>query len=139
MQGQHLERLYNIFPSSQILVIYFDDFVSDARTTYERTLAFLGVVADGRTDFPRINENKEYRLRWFGSIMQKPPTSLYIMGKWMGLENSAILEQIRGWNSRRLRKPSMPEEIRKSLIEEFESDILKLQRITSRDLRWWLE
>jgi hypothetical protein len=71
-----VERYLSAFPRKQILVIDFDEWTADPRSTYLRILGFLGLEDDGRTDFPRINEAKSYRVKWVGRLIARPPGAL---------------------------------------------------------------
>lgn len=56
--GAQIEKLFEIFPRCQILVINFERFSSFTKDVYEQVLTFLGVPSDGKEYFPRINSNK---------------------------------------------------------------------------------
>lgn len=73
-----VERYLEAFPRDQLLVIHFDEWTKQPRKTYLRILGFLGLEDDGRTEFPRINEAKSYRVRWLGRLIARPPRLLQI-------------------------------------------------------------
>lgn len=68
-----VERFLAAFPAEQVLVVGFDDWTSNPRSVYLRILDFLGLEDDGRTDFPRLNEAKSYRIKWIGRLISRPP------------------------------------------------------------------
>jgi hypothetical protein len=68
-----VERYLAAFPREQILVIPFREWTSDPRATYLRILDFLGLEDDGRSEFPRVNEAKSYRIKWIGKLIARPP------------------------------------------------------------------
>ena len=59
--GDQLERLFAHTGPANRLVLLFDDLARDPRQVYTETLRFLGVPDDGRTDFPRMNRNRNLR------------------------------------------------------------------------------
>ncbi len=63
--GSQLERMFQIVPESQRLVLVFDDFAQDAETSYRQACEFLGLPSDNRTDFPPVNEKRTYPARGF--------------------------------------------------------------------------
>jgi hypothetical protein len=73
---RQVERFLWAFPREQVMVIAFDDWTSDPRGTYLKILDFLGLKDDGRTEFPRINEAKSYRVKWLGRLIARPPRAL---------------------------------------------------------------
>lgn len=66
-------RYYEHFPADQIRVFHLREWSSNPRAAYLDILAFLGVPDDGRTDFPRINEAKHFRVKWIGKLIMRPP------------------------------------------------------------------
>lgn len=72
-------RFLNAFPRSQVLVIDFDEWTRDPRSTYLRILEFLDVTDDGRTQFPPVNEGKSYRVQWLGRLIVRPPRAVQMM------------------------------------------------------------
>jgi hypothetical protein len=66
-------RYYKYFPAEQIRVFKIREWTSNPRVTYLEILDFLGVEDDGRTEFPRINEAKHFRVKWIGKLIMHPP------------------------------------------------------------------
>ena len=69
MLGGQLHRLYQFFPRQNVLVILFQDFVSDIEGEFCRAVEFLGLENQGRTDFPRINESRRHRSRVLANLL----------------------------------------------------------------------
>ena len=60
--------------ASSVKVLVFDDLRADTGAVYRDALAFLGVPDDGRSEFPRVNENKVHeRPRPSPRFTQRPP------------------------------------------------------------------
>jgi len=71
--GTQTRRLLDLFPRDQVKLILYDDFTRSPQAVYDDVLAFLGVPADGRTEFPKINDNKRARVVWLRNFIRKPP------------------------------------------------------------------
>ena len=53
--GVRLQRVFEIFPTEQVLLVTLGEIKSDPKTTYDNILAFLGIRNDGRKDFSASN------------------------------------------------------------------------------------
>jgi len=132
--GAQIERLLEVFPKEQVKVILFEDFVANTKAVYEDVLSFLGLDSDGRKLFPRINENKQYRMRLLGQFTQCPPEGLlraygYVKDR-VGIKNSGhlLMQILRKANSVfRVREP-LRVEFRRTLTKDFEQDIRILEQ-----------
>lgn len=60
--GSQAQRVLATFPTAQVKLILFDDFAASPQRIYDEVIQFLGIPHDGRTQFPRINENKRARM-----------------------------------------------------------------------------
>jgi len=141
--GGQLQRVLQVFPREQVHVLLFEDFVSDTRRAYESTLEFLGVASDGRSSFPRINENRIATIKWLARLNRRPPASIRKLKETV---RSAIGEQ--GYSriaqfylnllSSKRERVALSDELREELLEEFREDIGLLSEILHRDLSHWL-
>lgn len=145
--GDQIERLVDVFPKAQVKIILFDDFKTSTQAVYEDVLLFLGVPSDGRSRFPRINENKSYRLRWLNQLFVRPPLPIFHSGrkvkKLIGLERISVLAKITKLNKKlftekRDRIP-LTSYFRAELTSVFEKDIEKLSCILKEDLNHWVQ
>lgn len=59
--GAQLARLYARVPAERVLVMFQEELQRDAGAVYRRTLAFLGLPDDGRSDFSPVNEATAFR------------------------------------------------------------------------------
>jgi hypothetical protein len=137
--GEQLERLYGQVPRERVLVLFTEDFARDPRGTYEAVLAFLGVPTDGRTHFPRVNENKEVVHPFL-----QPPLKLLIslamrLKRLLGVEKRfGLLRGALSANSRPASRAPLPEALRRELADLYRQDVAKLSGLTGRDLSGWL-
>lgn len=144
--GRCLERVYSIFPREQALVILFDDFSADPKTTYETILAFLAVASDGRTKFPPVNAGFEQRSRFFARLLH-PSRSIYrlfmktisLFGVNFMKNVSLLYGRVESLNIRRTPRETMDPALRARLETYFRPDVEKLARLLDRDLSAWLD
>ena len=97
--SEQVERYLSAFPTDQVRVIRFRDWIADPRTTYLGILDFLGLEDDGRSEFPRINEGVTYRSRRLVRLILFPPTLVRKAArlfKWVtGLQGRRIYPVVR--------------------------------------------
>ncbi len=142
--GQQLERLYQSVPREQVLVIWFDDFISQTPQVYNQVLQFLGVSPDGRQEFPRVNENRVIRLPWLKFSMENLLASwlgkaVISAKKQLGIKTLGIGPLIAVFHTKIQPRPPLDPSMRKVLIEEFREDIEKLSGLLGKDLSHWVK
>jgi len=141
--GTQMERLLEVFPKEQVMVILFDDFVSDTRAVYEDVLSFLGLNSDGRKLFQRINESRKYRSPLVGHFTQTPPDNLMRVWKYIkdmfGVKDfgHSVMNRLRQANTVIRPRTALNEKLRLTLIDEFKEDIHSLEAILDRNLSHW--
>lgn len=140
--GDQVERLLKIFPPEQVKLLLFDDFKASTKAVYEDVLSFLEVPSDGRSSFPRINENKK-RERWltgylYGLLRKTEPlnSTVNYLKDSFGIKDIGIRARIRGGIVKKNRT-SISSDFRAELVNEFKEDVKKLSRILDRDLSHW--
>ena len=141
--GEQLESLLSIFPQSQIKVIFFEDFVKNTHQVYSDVLEFLGLPDDHRTEFPRINENKQHRFDWLANFTERVPNKLVAAGsvvkRMLGLKSMAfILIALRKLNMNKLERKPLNDQLRIQILQSYHGDIAKLSQLTGKDLSHWL-
>ena len=68
MFGRQISRLFDAFPREQVRVVLLEEWRDDPRGTYLSLLEFLGLDDDGRTTFPKVNEQRRHRLDLLGAL-----------------------------------------------------------------------
>jgi len=140
--GSQLERLLATFPAAQVKPILYDDFAASPRQVYDEVITFLGLPYDGRTEFPRINDNKRARVAWLRNLIRKPPPVLReayrgvkarVGRKPLDTIRQAVISRLTV-NERR--EPLSPE-FRAELVEVFRDEVALLGRLLGRDLSHW--
>lgn len=139
--GSQVQRAMQNFPRKQIKIILFEDFISDTKNVYEEVFAFLGVVSDGRTEFPKINPRRVYRnsrLTWplfkILSVFSQIRVNLGILTNTRIL---AFLDPILTRPSLKRQKSVSPA-FREKLVEACRDDVDLLSELLHRDVRGWL-
>ncbi len=139
--GEQLERYLDNFPPKQIKIVFFEDFVRDTATAYYDILKFLGVKNDWRASFPRVNENKTFSLSLIADFTENPPPAFVklamYMKKFLGLRYLKVLRKIRNLNTTVRRRERLADDLRAQLLAAYREDIMKLSRLTNRDLSAW--
>lgn len=141
--GAQVERLLQVIPREQVLLLFQEDMQSAPRGVYQATLDFLDLADDGRSGFPTVNQNKTHRVEWISRSLMRPPFPInFIKGaikRVLQLHNTRLGKWIYASNQSEHHRPSMPVELRAELAAEFRPDIQLLEAITGRDLRHWYE
>lgn len=134
-------RFMDFFPREQILVIDFDTWTSDPRSTYLQILDFLGLEDDGRRDFPRVNEAKTYRIKWLGRLLAHPPPIvegvMRLLRKLAGRSALGIGERASNLIAARGYRTHISPELREEIRRCYESDNRLLDRRLAQSSTDW--
>lgn len=140
MLGQQMERLYSKVQKERVKVIIFDDFLKNTSDVYENILSFLDVPSDGRAAFPKINENRVLKRRWLRQSLRLASFVWWPIKIRLGLINKGfgIYTKIEKMNSKRVKRPQIPDHLRNELCDFFYDDVVKLSKLMNRDLTHWV-
>lgn len=150
--GALTQKVLDIFPREQVKIILFDDFVTATRSVYEEVLAFLGISNDGRTQFPRVNENKVARFRSVASLYHdkgilRPFWRAFEKQRSVrGVSYNSVLHPIYSvahrlymrLNTKTVKRSPLSPNFRSELREAFQKDVERLSKIVGRNLDHWL-
>jgi Sulfotransferase domain len=141
--GTQAERVLATFPREQVKLILYDDFTASPKRIYDEVIEFLNLPADGRTEFPRINENKRARLPWLGNFYRKPPPALRSAFRGLkrvvgGVGLATVARKLLELNTTRERRPPLSASFRAELAATFQDEVACLGRIVGRDLSHWV-
>ncbi len=133
-------RFVDCFPSEQILIIDFDAWTADPRSTYLQILDFLGVEDDGRSEFPPINEAKIYRIKSLGRLIAHPPSvvemPIRLLRKLTGRSALGIGERASNMLAARGYRTHVSPELRAEIRRYYEEDNAKLQKLVATRSRF---
>lgn len=139
---QNLSRFYDLFDSSQLKIILFDDLKSNSTTVMKGVYQFLGVDASFIPDTSEIyNKGGVPKNAVLNNIL------LHIKKKTRGQRGAAIkailpqpiISYVRKLNQRNMQKaPSLTPQERQEVAAYYQDDIVKLQKLLGRDLSAWL-
>ncbi|MFO1041516.1 MAG: sulfotransferase [Planctomycetaceae bacterium] len=136
MLGEQVERLLNHVPAERVLFIEFNDIQKSFRDVYLRTLGFLGVRDDGRTEFPKINGNRRHSNPWISRLLMHPPFPLNHMKNaakcCLRLHDTKIMAWIYKTMQVSEARTQLHDDFRRSLQDHFCDDQQKLQRILTQ-------
>jgi len=142
--GKYVEKLLEIFPRDQILIIIFEDFQKDPQKIYEDILRFISVPSDGRHEFPPVNASFENRSKFMATLFHPPQIIYKPFMKFISLFGvnfmkgvSVVYNRIEKLNVTQAKKEPLDPQFRKELQEYFRHDIEKLTNIIGRDLSEW--
>lgn len=134
-RGQ-VERFFEVFPSKQILVIDFNAWTADPRSTYLEILDWLGLPDDGRTVFPPVNEAKSYRIKWLGKLIANPPPwanrAVGVVRKLTGRSALGIGELASNLIAGRGYRTHVPPKIREEIRRHYAKDNDALSKLIGR-------
>jgi hypothetical protein len=139
--GAQLRRVHEHLPREQVKVLVMDDLKADTGAVYREALAFLGVPDDGRTEFPRVNENKVHQRPAVARFTQRPPAPLVAVAKGVkrvaGIERLGVLDRVRRTNRQVTRREEISPEFAERLRAYFRDDVALLGDLIGRDLSGW--
>jgi len=140
--GNQVERLNSIFPKEQIKIIFFKDFIQDTQRVYREVLDFLELPDDHRVYFGKVNQNKYHKYGWLANFTQRPPNRLahtvMELKNIFGFHRLGIMRLIRKFNVSETPRKPLPNFLREQIVNEYYGDIVKLSKLTHKDLSSWV-
>ena len=141
--GAQVNRLFQLLPEEQRLILVYDDLEQNPRSTYKRIVDFLGVRDDGRAEFLRENIYARPRSFAFARLVRAaqvvgPLKLLRLKLKpYLNKHRIYFVERFFQTNMVPVPKPALSVEFRLELMEEFGPDIAILEKLLGRDLSIW--
>lgn len=141
--GSQLERLFNIFPKDQVLVILFDDFKTCTSDVYNDTLKFLNLPEFHSVELKKVNENKYLTHKRLGRFLKYPPKSAIQLAeafkKMLGINRLNVRKKLIEVISKNRKRDPVSNELKSEIIECYKDEIVKAQDIIQRDLSQWIK
>ena len=133
--GSQLKRLLDTVDRRRVLIIVLDDIRAQPHLEYQRTLKFLGLNPDGRSDFTAENTAKVRRFPLINTLMQYATETK----KSLGIERSfGLLGPLEKRNVIHRARPKIPESLQAELQSFFEPEVQILSDLLERDFSSWL-
>jgi hypothetical protein len=135
--GEQVERVLRLLRREKILFIFFEDFKNNTKEVYRKTLSFLNLVEDSKEVFPVINKRRIIKYEFLRDI-------IYFIGgfkKRVGIKKSfGVLNIFYELNKKEVKRDvCLEQSFKNRLINYFEKDIIKLSKLTHKDLSDWLK
>jgi hypothetical protein len=137
--GTQLERLLDIFPRNQVLILFHDDLAADPRRVYEQTLDFLGAPSDGRRDFSVVNASREHRFPRLARRLRERPVWIDRAVTALGLRGRGLGAAFEKASAKARPADAFAPAFKQELIDTFAPEVARLVRITGRDLGSWIK
>ncbi|UWR20820.1 sulfotransferase family protein [Sulfitobacter pontiacus] len=138
--GTQVERFMNVFPTNQIKFIFFEDFVENTAAEVSSVLKFLGLPNYTNPKISKVsNPNSRARSKALTRLLYHPPNWAVWVAKKIAPRQSLITirRELRKFNNVRSKREELPSELYKELTSYFDSEIIKLEKLTGRDLTLW--
>lgn len=124
-----------------MLVVRFDDFVTDTSQQYRRVLRFLSLPDDQREEFPVVNPSKHWRSRKLAQYVRHSgavwDTMLELTKRLLGVERVGLSSWLNSLNTRTARREPLSPVFREELYDYFKEDIELLESLIGEDLSSW--
>jgi Sulfotransferase domain len=141
--GAQIQRLFELVPEHQRLVLVFDELERDPRASYKRVVDFLGIQDDGRSAFSNENAFARPKSRVVARVARavqiyRPLKALRLRAKpFLNRRGIYWVENFFHSNLIGATRPALSEAFRRELLAEFLPDILLLEGLLQHDLSEW--
>ncbi|MDA3788402.1 MAG: sulfotransferase [Desulfobacula sp.] len=146
--GKNLQKYRKIFAKSEILTIFFEDFVCSPQTVYQTVLHFLDLDDDRRKDFPKVNEAKYHKHSRLSKWLISPPgilgTAHAEIRRYVATSDSMFIKSVENIarklttrNSVKKISHRLSQEGFEAILSELQDDIDLLASLTGRELTHW--
>lgn len=137
--ASQVTRYFDAFGKNNVHVIIFEDFTSDTKSSYQKTLRFLEISNNFVPKFQKHNPNKISKHGYLQGLITQPPLWLrqyahkYLPYK---LRHLIVKKTIQLNTKYKPRKKMSPKD-HAILTNQFSREINKLERLLDRDLSMW--
>lgn len=134
----HVQRYMDLFDDHELMILRFEDVISDQEATFRELCGWLGIDPDVGFQETKSNPNSAVRSPWFRRIVREPPapvlkvTQLFPEG-W----RRRLRQGLHSLNAREVERPPMDPELRAQVVEELLPDIQALEELLGWDLSDW--
>lgn len=133
-------RYFDVFGRDAVHVILFDDFRVDPEREFMALQEFLGLTPFTLPRFRVVNPNMVTRFRPLMRALQRQPWPVnWLLAPMPDKFRYWFIAKLSRLNSKVVKRPPMPSELRKRLTAEFAAEIGCLGELLDRDLSSWLK
>ncbi|MBT2988530.1 MAG: sulfotransferase [Candidatus Thiodiazotropha sp. (ex Ctena orbiculata)] len=130
---QQLDNIYKYFNKDQVMVITFNDFISNTKDKFNEVLDFLDLSAEGvEVDFKVVNESKRYIFKSLGTATQRPPELLnkLVQGikKTFGIKKFGLMNRIHEYNILHEKRKALSQEMKNKIYASYREEIENLEK-----------
>lgn len=140
--ADQLERLFQIVPRRQVLVLIYERFFSDPSVQYRNVLQFLDLPFQESVKFERINANQLPGNFAMHRLISRPPAILqpvFILlrglSRRFGLR-LGVFSQVLA-NVRPAQRPAIRDALERELYDYFAEDAARLEKLIGQSLDIW--
>ena len=154
--GEYVEKFIATVGRERCHIVIFDDLIRDPQGVYARMLKFIGLRADGRTDFRVHRASRGYKIGFLQRLLKRPPKALRGIAagdqyrqRVRSLDTprgtsgltAAILagrKRLLKWNAATPPPVAIDEAVRHEIRNHLSDDVTRLSGLIGRDLSHWL-
>ena len=154
--GEYVEKFIATVGRERCHIVLFDDLIRDPQSVYARMLKFIGLQADGRTDFSVHRASRGYKIGFLQRLLKRPPKALRGIAagdqyrqRVRSLDTprgpsgltAAILagrKRLLKWNAATPPPVAIDEALRHDIRNRLSDDVARLSGLIGRDLSHWL-
>ena len=121
-QSKYIEKYQETFGFDNVLVIDLSELQESAKMVYEKTVGFLGLDSDNRSEFKVINANKAHknqvvrRMLHFVSTRRALVGALRLVKSTFGISSFGIFEYLVKKNTKRVKRECVSTELSTEII-----------------------
>jgi hypothetical protein len=139
--GTQLEKLFTIFPRSQVKVVLFKEFKNDTAKVYRDVVDFLNLPAHDKRFFPVVNNNKAYKSASIARLTQKPPKFVFSMvnatKRYLKIDSFGIGNYLHERNNIVRKRNPLSQEFKDYLFAEYAAEVTKVEQVLNLKLDSW--
>lgn len=133
-----LQRYFEKFDREQVRVYLFDDLKSNPLSITRDAFTFLNVDPSFVPDLSHKNVSNNPKIKVLQNVVNgKSRIRAFSKKIFPKKLRTDIASYLRGWNSKEF--PLIADDVRQQLINDYRSDILKLEQLIDHDLSHWLK
>lgn len=139
--SEQIGRYFAQFGRENVLVVFFEDFVSDTRAQVARICAFLNVKTEFEFRQETHNAGRAIKFVALWRLVKHPPAWARRIWRWLLPDKlrGRMLQMVEVIYSVSAGKEGESTEVKAMIREMYLDDVLKLEAMLDRDLSHWLK